>query len=140
MTARVGVLAALCLAVLALAPSGGAAKGRIAVDPARPFVGVRAAIEVHAKVAAPLYVTLVSPTGFAMRVRMTRVLPGLWRLPWHFVDDGQWIVRVPRTHAVAHVYVTQAPGALPPFNMGKASPSVTGAWSGLAGTGIFFGR
>jgi hypothetical protein len=140
MTARPGVLAALCLAVLVAAPAAGAAKGRVSVDPGRPFVGVRTSIEVHARAAAPLYAQLVSPTGVKLRLRLQRVLPGLWRASWHFVDDGQWLVRVPRVRAVARVHVVQPPGILPPFNPNKAGGSTTGALSGLAGPGIVFGR
>jgi hypothetical protein len=140
MSPRAGFVGTLCLVALAAAPAAGAARARLTVEPARPYVGVRASIEVQTTAAAPVYAQIVSPTGVKMRVRMTRVLPGLWRVRWHFADDGQWLVRVPRAAAATRVHVVQPPGILPPFNPNKLGGSKTGALSGLAGPGIVFGR
>lgn len=140
MNARLGVLGALCLVLLATASAAGAARGRLLVDPLRPVVGAKASIEVRARAGSPLYVQLVSPTGVKLQVRLTRVGPGIWRAAWHFSDDGQWTLRVPRARAVAHVHVVQPFAALPPFNPNKVGGSNAGALSGILGPGIVIGR
>jgi hypothetical protein len=140
MNARLGVLGALCLALLAAAPAAGAAKGRLLVDPLRPVVGAKTSIEVQTRASSPLYVQLVSPTGVRLQTRLLRVGPGLWRAAWHFSDDGQWTLRVPRAGAVAYVHVFQPFAALPPFNPNKVGGSTAGFLSGLTGPGIVFGH
>lgn len=140
MNARPGALAALCLVLLASAPAAGASGGRLLVDPARPVVGAKTSIEVHSLASAPLVVQLVSPTGLKLHVRLVRVGPGLWRAAWHFADDGQWTLRVPRARAVARIQVLQPFGALPPFNPNKVGAPTAGALSGIASPGIVFGR
>lgn len=140
MNTRLSVLAALCLSLIAAAPAAGASGGRLLVDPVRPVVGAKTSIEVHSLAGAPLFVQLVSPTGVKMRVRLNRVAPGLWRAAWHFADDGQWTLRVPRARAVARIQVSQPFGALPPFNPNKVGAPTAGALSGIASPGIVFGR
>src|SRR4051812_35462549 len=134
MLARAIAVLAVCLLVV---PAAGAAKGRLLVDPQRPFVGKRAVIEVQARLASPAFVQLVSPTGVHMKLRLTRDGAGLWRAAFHFTDDGEWLVRVPRARAAAKVLVFQPGGALPPFkpNAG-AKPNALGS---LAAGGVVIG-
>lgn len=91
----------------------------------------------HSSSRSPLYVRLVSPTGVRLRARLTRVGPGLWRAAWHFTDDGQWTLSVPRVRAVARVQVFQPFAALPPFKPNRAGAS---ALSGIASPGLVLGR
>jgi hypothetical protein len=131
---------ALAAVSLALVPAAGAATGPLLVDPGQPVVGKRTLIELRADVRAPLYLRLTSPTGVHMKVRLTRVASGLWRTAFHFTDDGQWTLRVARTHSLARVLVLQSGAALPPFKPNQASGSKASALSGIAAPGVVIGR
>jgi hypothetical protein len=137
MLARALAVAALCLVAV---PAADAAKGRLLVSPERPVVGVRALIEVRTQATAPLFAQVTSPTGVHLKVRLTRVGDGLWRGRMRFADDGQWVVRVARAHAVAKVFVLQPGAALPPFKGNPTSGAKPSALSGLAAPGIVVGR
>ncbi len=136
MIARAAAVAAVCLA---LAPTAAAAKGRLLVDPGKPVVGVATLIEVQTGARAPLYVQLTSPTGVPTKIRLTRVRTGIWRALYHFADDGQWTLRVPRANARAKVLVLQPGAAIPPFRPNHAG-SKASALSGIAAPGIVIGR
>jgi hypothetical protein len=125
---------AIAAALLVLAPAGSAANGLLVVDPGHPVVGKRALIEVRTKAKGPLSLRLTSPTGVHLRVRLVRAKPGVWRVGYHFVDDGQWTLRVPQARAAATVLVFQPGGAVPPFK-----PNANNAASVAAG-GVVIGR
>lgn len=137
MIARAAAVAAVCLA---LAPSAGAAKGRLLVDPQRPVVGLGTLIEVQTRARAPLFVQLTSPTGIPARIRLTKIRPGIWRALYRFVDDGQWILHVPRANALAKVLVMQPGAAIPPFKTNFSSDTKASVLSGIAAPGIVIGR
>jgi hypothetical protein len=69
-----------------------------------------------------------------MRVALVRAKPGVWRAGYHFSDDGQWRLRVPRAGAAATVLVFQPGGIVPPFK-----PNANAAASVAAG-GVVLGR
>jgi hypothetical protein len=124
---------AVVAAFLVLAPAAGAATGLLSVAPGHPVVGKRTLIELRTKVEGPIAVQLTSPTGVHLRLKLVRALPGVWRVGFHFADDGQWTLSVPRVRAHAKVLVLQNGAALPPFdaNAGKASKAGSIATGGL---------
>jgi hypothetical protein len=136
MLARALAVAAVCLVAV---PAAGAGNGRLLVDPANPVVGGRALIEVRTQGKAPLFAQVTSPTGVHLKVRLTRVGAGLWRGGMRFADDGQWIVRVARAHAVAKVLVLQPGAAFPPFKTNHAGAKPD-ALSGIVSPGVVLGR
>jgi hypothetical protein len=118
--ARLAAVAAASLAVASTAPVAGAASRSplLVVRPAAPVVGKRVTIEVRPSARLQrLSAQLVSPTGVAMRVRLTRAKPHVWRAHVHFADDGTWTIAV-RVHGRAlrrRVFVEQPPAPMPPF-------------------------
>jgi hypothetical protein len=137
MLARALAVAALCLVAV---PAAGAEKGRLAVVPERPVVGVRAVIEVRTHAKAPLFAQVTSPSGVHLKVRLTEIRDGLWRGRMRFADDGQWVLRVARAQVVAKVFVLQPGAALPPFKGNPTGGAKPSALSGLAAPGFVVGR
>ena len=106
---------AIAAALLAFAPAAAGANGRLVVDPGHPVVGRKALIEVRTKAKGPLALQLTSPTGVDMRLSLVLARPGVWRVGYHFADDGQWRVSVPRVRAAVTVLVFQPGAIVPPF-------------------------
>jgi hypothetical protein len=130
---------AIAAAVLAFAPAAGAANGLLLVDPGQPVVGSRTLIELRTKAQGPIKLQLVSPTGVHLRLGLVRAKPGVWRVGFHFADDGQWVLRVPRVRALAKVVVFQPGAALPPFKPNAHGAKTNGAGS-IATGGLVLGR
>jgi hypothetical protein len=131
---------AIAAALLAFAPAAGAANGLLVVDPGHPVVGKRTLIELRTKAKGPIALQVTSPTGVRMRLVLVRAKPGVWRVGFHFADDGQWTLRVPRVRALAKVLVLQNGAALPPFKPNHAGGAKTNSAGSFATGGLVLGR
>jgi hypothetical protein len=131
---------AVAVAVLVFAPAAGAASGLLLVDPGHPVVGKRTLIELRTKAKGPIAVQVTSPTGVRTKVRLVRAKPGVWRVGFHFADDGQWMLRVPRLRALAKVLVLQPGAALPPFKPNHGAGAKTNSAGSFATGGLVLGR
>jgi hypothetical protein len=93
------VLASATVALAAAGPAQAAVTARIAVKPAPTAPGSPTAFAVSLKTGAEkaptaLYLKLLSPSGAAVRVKLRRISPVLWKATFVFVSKGQWRLRV----------------------------------------------
>ncbi|HET8607483.1 MAG TPA: hypothetical protein VFL66_10715 [Gaiellaceae bacterium] len=129
-----GAAFGLVVAALAAAPAGAAVRGRLVVRPESPVVGKRVMIEVRATAKARrLRLEIVSPTGVLRQVWLRRVAPERFSTAYHFVDDGQWLLRVRGSRIGAGIWVQQPPAPLPPFR-----PSTQPSLNALLQGGLVF--
>lgn len=104
------------------------------VRPESPVVGKRVTIEVQASAKVRrLRLEIVSPTGVLRQVWLRRVAPQRFSAAYHFVDDGQWLLRVRGSRIGAGIWVQQPPAPLPPFR-----PSAKSSLNALLQGGLVF--
>jgi hypothetical protein len=96
---RCAALAVLLAAVIAAGPAYASVAARITVKPAPVKVGAKTALAVKLTTGASqkppsaLYLKLISPRGWSLRVRLSRSSTGTWRTTFVFLNKGRWGLR-----------------------------------------------